>query len=173
MTGCNLKSGFTLLEVLVASMLMAMLITILTMVFNSSSRAWSTGKAGVAAMDDVRNTMSAAGLAADNAIPGVDVHDKNAWGYLVGPWDAKGNLRKDERTIKTTVMGENFLGKPSLGSNKGPWVYKGKKQLWAEVSPGNISISGKADAFVVGVWSYGPDGKENSGDDICTWPDMD
>ena len=37
------KNGFTLLEILVASMLMAMLITILTMVFNSSSIAWNTG----------------------------------------------------------------------------------------------------------------------------------
>ena len=25
-------------------------------------------------------------------------------------------------------------------------------------------------AFNVGVWSYGPDGKPNTGDDITTWP---
>ena len=41
MTRRTSESGFTLLEVLVASMLLAMLITILTMVFNSSSIAWS------------------------------------------------------------------------------------------------------------------------------------
>ena len=74
MTRRTSESGFTLLEVLVASMLLAMLITILTMVFNSSSIAWSTGK---------------------------------------------------------------------------------------------------AKSYAVGVWSLGPDGRENSGDDISTWPDTD
>ena len=65
------ESGFTLLEILVASLLLAMLITILTMVFNSSSIAWSTGKASVAEMDKVRNNMSAASQVTDNAMPRV------------------------------------------------------------------------------------------------------
>lgn len=164
------ESGFTLLEVLVASMLMAMLITILTMVFNSSSIAWSTGKAGVAEMDDVRNNTAAAGLVADNALPGVELDNRNSWGYLVGPWDANGKLR--ERAIEEKPVEGVSLAMPSFSSGKEEWLYE-KDKLWIDFSPGNISISGKATAFVVGVWSLGPDGAENSGDDICTWPDMD
>ncbi len=165
------ESGFTLLEVLVASMLMAMLITILTMVFNSSSIAWSTGKAGVAEMDDVRNNTAAAGLVADNALPGVDVGSRSSWGYLVGPWKADGSLRS--RAIENKPVENVSLPMPSFSSGKGTWMYE-KEKLWVAFSPGDISISsGKAKAFIVGVWSYGPDGRENSGDDICTWPDMD
>jgi hypothetical protein len=29
---------------------------------------------------------------------------------------------------------------------------------------------GSASAFTVGVWSLGPDGVENTSDDISTWP---
>lgn len=172
MTRRNSESGFTLLEVLVASMLLAMLITILTMVFNSSSIAWSTGKASVAKMDNVRNTMAAAGLEADNALPGVEVGNKNTWGYLVGPWDEGGKPRK--RAIAQNLDGGSSLTMPSLDADKGkPWLYESEKKLWATFSLGNIKITGKADSFVVGVWSLGPDGKENSGDDISSWPDMD
>ena len=165
------KSGFTLLEVLVASMLMAMLITILTMVFNSSSIAWSTGKAGVAKMDNVRNTMAAAGLEADNALPGVEMESRGTWGYLVGPWNENGELRT--RAVEKTLDGGNSLSMPSLSAGRGSaWMYN-KDQLWSTFSPGNIRITGKAVSFVVGVWSLGPDGAENTGDDISTWPDMD
>ena len=45
------RNGFTLVEVLVASLLLGMLVVILTMVFNQSSIAWRTGKASVAEMD--------------------------------------------------------------------------------------------------------------------------
>ena len=49
-----MKKGFTILELLVASLLLGMLMTILTMIFNQSSIAWRTGVAGVADLDDVR-----------------------------------------------------------------------------------------------------------------------
>lgn len=176
------ESGFTLLEVLVASMLMAMLITILTMVFNSSSIAWSTGKAGVAEMDGVRNKMAAAGLAADNAVPRVDVDNPSAWGLLVSPWKG-GQLRKRavESISGNSVANAGWgalqlassIKSPKAESGIGQWVRATGVPLWATFSPGNINISGQAKSFIVGVWSYGPDGKENSGDDICTWPDMD
>ena len=182
MTRRDSENGFTLLEVLVASMLMAMLITILTMVFNSSSIAWSTGKAGVAEMDDVRNKVAAAGLAADNAVPRVDVDNPSKWGLLVGPWKG-GQLRKraveDISASSVASAGwsalqlDSSLKSPNSDSGVGKWVRNTGTPLWASFSPGNINISGQANAFVVGVWSYGPDGKENSGDDISTWPDMD
>lgn len=169
------ESGFTLLEVLVASMLLAMLITILTMVFNSSSIAWSTGKASVAEMGEVRRKMSVASLMADNAVPGVKVGDRSSWGYLVGPWDKDGNRRRRaivQNFSDVVKNGGNVLSPPSIGSGKETWVYDGEN-LWATLSPGNVTGSGTVKSYTVGVWSLGPDGKENSGDDISTWPDVD
>ena len=57
----NDRSGFTLIEMLVASLLLGMLVTILTMVFNSSSIAWRTGKAGVSQLSLMRRQLSLAG----------------------------------------------------------------------------------------------------------------
>ena len=126
------ESGFTLLEVLVASMLLAMLITILTMVFNSSSIAWSTGKASVAEMDEIRQKMSAASIAADNAVPRVDANSPSDWGLLVSPWRADGSLRRrgivkmSESKVANQVWGSM---RPDLDiqrgkTGKGEWVRK-------------------------------------------------
>ena len=62
-----MRRGFTLLELMVASLLLSMLVTVLTMVFNSASIAWRTGTAGVAELKDVRTEL-AAGLAARLAV---------------------------------------------------------------------------------------------------------
>ncbi len=181
MTGRNSESGFTLLEVLVASMLLGMLITILTMVFNSSSIAWSTGKAGVMEMDYVRNTLSAAGMVADNLLPGVEQGSPNTWGVSVGPWKSDGSLRKsdDERRAIQKVTDNALANKvrnnlvlPPI-ARKGSWLYEGGR-LWTDLNNlSDMRISGKAKSYIVGVWSYGPDGKDNTGDDISTWPDVD
>lgn len=53
-----MKRGFTVLELLVASLLLGMLVTILTMVFNQSSIAWRTGVAGMLDMDEVRDNIA-------------------------------------------------------------------------------------------------------------------
>ena len=174
------QSGFTLIEILVASMLMAMLITILTMVFNSSSIAWSTGKASVAEMDEIRQKMSAASIAADNAVPRVDANSPSDWGLLVSPWRADGSLRRrgivkmSESKVANQVWGSM---RPDLDiqrgkTGKGEWVRKTGNQLWTTLKPGNVNISGGTKEYVVGVWSLGPDGRPNSGDDISTWPDV-
>ena len=62
-----MKRGFTILELLVASMLLGMLVTILTMLFNQSSIAWRTGVAGVADLDEVRTNVAELRDEADNA----------------------------------------------------------------------------------------------------------
>ena len=177
------ESGFTLLEVLVASMLLAMLITILTMVFNSSSIAWSTGKASVAEMDEVRQKMAAASIVADGAVPRVDVNDPQVWGQLVSPWNSDGTLRRrgvvkmSESKLGSRIWGDLVLDSgiksPNGELGKGQWVRATSKPLWGTLRPGSVNISGGTKAYVVGVWSYGPDGRPNSGDDISTWPDVD
>ena len=175
------ESGFTLLEILVASMLLAMLITILTMVFNSSSVAWSTGKASVAEMDEVRQKISAASIAADNAVPRVDVDSPSTWGLLVSPWKADGSLRRRGIVkMSESKVANQFWGsmEPNLVIQKGEtgegkWVRKTDAQLWSTLGDLRVSLSSGTKGYVVGVWSVGPDGKENSGDDISTWPDAD
>ena len=62
-----MKKGFTILELLVASLLLGMLMTILTMIFSQSSIAWRTGLAGVADLDDVRSNVAEVRDEADNA----------------------------------------------------------------------------------------------------------
>ena len=87
----NLKSGFTIIELLVASLLLGMLVTILTMIFNQSSIAWRTGVAGVADLDDIRDNVAELREEADNAFIA------KVGGYQVfrhvGLWDSKGKLR--------------------------------------------------------------------------------
>ena len=53
-----MRRGFTILELLVAALLLGMLVTVLTMVFNQSSIAWRTGVAGLIDMDDVRENIA-------------------------------------------------------------------------------------------------------------------
>ena len=181
MTRRTSESGFTLLEVLVASMLLAMLITILTMVFNSSSIAWTMGKAGVADMATVRNNLSAADRAADNAVPGVDLGNQQAWGLLVGPWKADGTPRRRAIEKMTADSAANKawgrltfdLKDVNAESGQGKWARDTNKRLWATFQPGSITVSSRSKAHIVGVWSYGPDGQSNTGDDISTWPDVD
>jgi prepilin-type N-terminal cleavage/methylation domain-containing protein len=176
------ESGFTLLEILVASLLLAMLITILTMVFNSSSIAWSTGKASVAEMDKVRNNMSAASQVTDNAMPRVSLDRPEDWGYSVGPWKPDGQPRS-RAIVKMTVNPvanqvwntlQIRFDTPQKGqTGPGSWARATGKPLWVTLQADSVTISGNAKAYSVGVWSLGPDGKENSGDDISTWPDAE
>ena len=175
------ESGFTLLEVLVASILLGMLVTILTMVFNSSSIAWRTGKASVAEMDDVRKGLASAGIAADNAIPRVDAQNPQEWGCIVGPWKTDGTMRRRgiEKMASSKIAGDVWssltvdskIKSPDgdVGPNK--WARSSGVQLWAELSPGRIGLGRNVSSFAVGVMSLGPDGLEHTKDDISTWPD--
>ena len=49
-----MRRAFTMIELLVATMLLAMLVTILTMMFNQSSIAWTTGLASVTGLGNAR-----------------------------------------------------------------------------------------------------------------------
>ena len=150
------RNGFTLVEVLVASLLMGMLVTILTMVFNQSSIAWRTGKASVAEMDKMRRYYSQVQRYADNALPGGQGKDARR---IVGAWSGDGDLRK--RALAkwdSSVFAPSAFNDPA-SSPKGCFHCQGR----------NFKM-GKVTAYTVGVWSYGPDGQPNTGDDISTWP---
>ena len=159
-----MRRAFTLIEVLVATVLLAMLVPILTMVFNQSSIAWTTGVASVTALGDMREDMSVYAAEAENALLS---DDGNTVLRVTSIWNESGQgLKKDGgRTLKTTfekpAPGRDALrDKPGFAFNGG--------------SNNEIQLNGNAangqQSFLVGVHSYGPDGK-SSWDDISTLPE--
>ena len=148
--------GFTLVEVLVASLLMGMLVTILTMVFNQSSIAWRTGKASVAEMDEMRRYYSQIQRHADDALPGVL---GTTAGRIGGAWDGDGTLQRRALAKWETAIGINSSSFTPPSSDKSCLRCQGR-----DFKTGTIA------SYTVGVWSYGPDGQPNTGDDISTWP---
>lgn len=159
------KSGFTLIEVLVAAMLLGMLVTILTMVFDQSAIAWRTGKAGTSRLSKARRQLSFAQNRADNLLPRIDTSSKSEVGRVLTAWDAEGNVRK--RAVGS--LGTVNFGMPSFSSYASAGK-QGKVQPWQSVSGLDSLKSASAKTYVVGVWSYGPDGKPDTGDDITSWP---
>ena len=149
------KRGFTLLEVLVAALLLGMLVTILTMVFNQSSVAWRTGTAGVADLDEKRQNIATWHTEADAAIPRVNGTQKYR---IVSPWDEGGKVRK--RSVEKTAT-QNLPGGVDFD----------RPQTWQGISVPGSGKSRKFSSFVVGVTSAGPDRDFNKGaDNITTWP---
>ncbi len=65
------RRGFTVLELLVASLLLSMLVTILTMIFNQSSVAWTTCLASEGELSGVRVKLSAFHDVQDDLLPGL------------------------------------------------------------------------------------------------------
>ncbi len=159
------KAGFTLLEVLVASVLMGMLVTILTMIFNQSAIAWRTGKAGVADMTEAERKIARIHAMADNVLPytGGDNY------CVVSPWnDADTDSSSDFNVRSVRKASSLRTGVASIGGN-----FSGNdagKNNWRQTGLGNPDMNGGR-AFIVGVRSAGPDRKWDTEDDISTWPD--
>ena len=152
-----MKRAFTILELLVASLLLGMLVTILTMLFNQSSIAWRTGVAGVADLDDVRTNIADLRDDADNAYIW-----NNTVQRLVGLWDDGGNLRKrawdveGEGSVKGTVI--------SLKDDS-------KLSEIKTVSVGSGDSGSSIKTYSVNVKSAGPNREFNDYDDIWSFPD--
>jgi len=146
-----MKKGFTLLEVLVASMLLGMLVSILTMVFNQSSVAWRTGIAGVADLDERRQEIARKHSMADAALPNVHGNDKC---YITSPWEIDGSVRS--RAVKKGDDAGIDFNDPS------DWV--------AKSITGGSTASAEMRSYIVGVTSAGPDGIFFTYDDITTMP---
>lgn len=173
-----MKRGFTLLEVLVASLLLGMLMTILTMLFNQSSIAWRTGIANIADLDEVRETVGKVRNEADNAYIWKDNSPQVA--SIVSIW----------RSDAGSKSGAAKLRKRAIDANNLDDVQQGEK---IETILGNISASssgaktgqivsnpsvacgegekGSADNYTVNVRCAGPDGEQNTYDDIWSFPD--
>lgn len=160
------RAGFTLVEVLVASLLLGMLLTILTMVFNSSSIAWRTGKAGVSQLSKMRRQLAVAQYNADSLLPRVDGKSKNEVGLVVSAWEWNGDIRT--RAVEKMESNVGFA-RPSFGSLDSAKSSPGAPSFLQVNNLGSFK-PGSSKNYTVGVLSYGPDGIRNTEDDITTWP---
>ena len=164
-----------MLEIMVATMLLSMLVTILTMIFNQSSIAWSTGVASVTALGNTRQEMSVCANESQNVI--LDDRGNTVLGVTSvwdlwedGKWKLPSGKARTWRTLKQwNDAGDQLFRKQNVGTSE------------IRDDPPNdkiVTISGGTaagrDSFLVGVHSYGPDGKtggDNSWDDISTMPE--
>jgi len=148
------RRGFTVLELLVASLLLSMLVTALTMIFNQSSIAWRTGTAGVVNLQNTRREMGQVNADRDAYLPSVEGEGDLKW-RIVSVFNDDGSLRADRAVIEGTPYKFTY-GK----------AQKGEK----------IDISGKdkgqsSSLCSVGVRSAGPDRVFGTEDDVTTWPE--
>ena len=160
------KKGFTLIEILVASLLLGMLMTILTMVFNSSAIAWRTGRASNAKMSLARRQLSYAQFLADNALPRIDQNSPSVTGRILGAWDKNGNVR--DRAVEVFPSGKFPFNLPSWDSQGS--VGSSVPEPFAQVNNIQMLQTQNGQGYLVGVHSWGPDGKEDTLDDIDTMP---
>ena len=154
-----MKKGFPILELLVASLLLGMLVTILTMVFNQSSIAWRTGMAGVADLDEVRDNIAEIREEADN----VFAHGTATY-RLTSLWKKNGDLRDRACSAGASEPSDALVYLSSAATTDGSDI--------GTVGVGSGSGGNNVKTYTVGVTSWGPDRKEDTYDDITTWPDV-
>lgn len=176
------RTGFTVLELLVASLLLAMLVTVLTMIFNQSSIAWRTGVAGVVELNTVRSTMGAYHDMQDDALPGLGQTASQAGAgasdsrdilyrtvSVFAGWDGSGQLKPNN----TERNDSNCRGR--LYDKFDPEESASRMFLINDVRVGQKKDLGSGrvhsgSAFAVGVRSAGPDKAWETEDDINTFP---
>ena len=163
-----MRRGFTILELLVASLLLGMLVTVLTMVFNQSSIAWRTGVTGLMDMDEVRDNIAAVRDEADSIyLWNKEVH------RTVSIWKDEGQraqLRK--RAIDSSDNNVAERDKVQFLSGQGGLRNDNAdiKDLFGPVDvKQSESRSGKN--WLVNVKSCGPNGVFDDYDDIWSMPD--
>jgi len=159
-----MKRGFTILELLVASLLLGMLMTILTMLFNQSSISWRTGVASVADLDEVRDNIAEVRDEADNAyIWNNKVH------RILGLWDDDGKLRKRAWDVGVEDKREN---NPLLLKGRASYMNDSAKPAdFTVIAVGSGGSGGSLKTYTVNVKSAGPDREFNTYDDIWSYPD--
>ena len=169
-----MKRGFTIIELLVASLLLGLLVTILTMVFNQSSVAWRIGVAGVSDLDDIRDNVAELREEADNAFI-ADFGNNNCQLFRhVGLWDANGKLRDRACDAPSSRVQSEGGGKlrANLLINKGLSVSSTTKP--SDIGTLEVGLggeAGRARTYSVNVMSAGPDKTFDTWDDIWSWPD--
>lgn len=171
-----MKRGFTIIEVLVASLLLGMLVSILTMMFNQSSIAWRTGVAAVEDLDEVRINIANLRDEADNAYGW-----KNEKRRIIGLWDADGELRDRAWNVESEggVLSDSNINDPIEKYSSTEYYSKEHKkegdglvfQDLKQQPVGGGRGTGGVKTYTVNVKSAGPDREFNTFDDIWSYPD--
>lgn len=172
-----MKKGFTILELLVASLLLGMLLTILTMIFNQSSIAWRAGEAGIADMTKVRFGVSRVRYESDNLY---SCNGDN--GMVLGIFRSDGTLRTrsfslgtSDRTSDERIQSLNTYIDPNDESGKSGEKID-KSMAWT-INPSAMALVmhvGQVHdekTYTVNVRSAGPNRKHGDYDDIWSFPD--
>ena len=176
-----MRKGFTVLELLVASLLLSMLVTILTMIFNQSSIAWRTGIASVSDMEVARKQMCGYHDVMDDALPGLGDETVSAsesrevdfrtisifrgWtgGNALSTDAANADRRNSNckgRAIDEIPWGEELSEFKAIDAKQGI--------VWDRLTqPKSTSRGG----YIVGVRSAGPNRQMDEEDDITTYPE--
>ena len=167
------RRAFTLVEVLVASLLMSMLVMILTMVFNQSSIAWRTGKASIAQMDQMRRLLSQTQRRGNELLPGVKENSSARFGCVQSAWDFT-DWDGSKNTLNRRGVEDYDSARLKMASemNLGNAVPATHNQAWLTLTKDYENIrTDRIRSYAVGVRSAGPDGLFGTADDISTWPD--
>ena len=172
-----MKRGFTVLELLVASLLLSMLVTVLTMIFNQSSIAWRTGVADVTELNVTRAQLGTFHDIEDDVLPGLGQAnvtggsaDNREMGYrtvsLFRNWNGSGSIQpNDVSSYKRPYNAINWnIGSLSPISVADARVGRAKTDL-------NSGQTRSRGAYIVGVRSAGPDRRFDTEDDISTYPE--
>ena len=171
-----MRRGFTLIELMVASVLLGMLAAILTMVFNQSSIAWRTGVAGIVNLNDSRAALGTAHDICDELLPGLG-DDRTA-----------SDGGSDGRTVKyrTVSLWDGTKQNQLRMRSQRAFNFDSKSINWGKARSFSMSDAQTANAlsvvgaggaanearnYSVGVRSLGPDGDPDTEDDISTWPE--
>lgn len=171
-----MRKAFTLVELMVASLLLGMLVTALTMMFNQSSIAWRTGTASVTDLNDLRLSLGAFHEIRDEVLPGVGQQNVSSGAgdnreikyRTVSLWKRDGdNELRDDRAFNLKEGGIQS----EAGRNRAP-VFTINQAMTAQALPINVgATTRRSSLFTVGVRSAGPDKKWETADDITTWPE--
>lgn len=141
--------GFTLLEMLVATLLLGMLITLLGAMFTQSGLAWDVGRASVVDTGRRQRSLSASAHRASDIVPTAE-----GWYRVQSAWDEQGELRGQRPLEKEEKL------RPVEGTAYGIVRLEGG--------------SSEAQSVVrVQVRSAGPDGLWGTEDDLSTAPEED
>ena len=166
-----MRRGFTILELLVAALLLGMLVTVLTMIFNQSSIAWRTGVTGLMDMDEVRDNVAAVRDEADSLYIWNESMHRTLSIWKESATGTRPQLRKravdspDNTDVEERAKVQYLKGRSEL--------------MRQEVEPkdafGPVDVkqseSQAGRNWIVNVKSSGPNGVLNDYDDIWSNPD--
>ena len=176
------RRGFTVLELLVASLLLTMLVTVLTMIFNQSSIAWRTGVAGVVELDQVRTRLGTYHDIEDDVLPGLGQDNVQAGASdnrdvlyrtvsIFKGWNGSGQLQPAGATRFDNSCRGRLYDKIDQGEASSiMFTIQDAQKGRLNQRVGSGTVRGGS-AFAVGVRSAGPDKRWATEDDINTFPE--